>query len=1349
MTDGCEQRKRLPAALSEGYFQPVETSFETLVAMSADLGSRLRFVDDQQRAVGTWGELFDTDEALVMARIIATDLALAQARFMHDADSAPPAVLAEQVVELARQIDHWLKALSLSEEAGSRSLRARIEHLVTQMLGDDLKWIFDRFGKAAPMVALRERFDPLWLTDRPMRAVHGQRSEPEVLRGRFFSLLSAASQLQALARKLLPQSLVSQAHAPAASLLMAFLQLHEVAQRRINQFTRRHADFYYDEVLCMQPLPAVPDSVHLVLERDPRATRELLIARGTPFVAGKDANGQPIEFLADESLHVTDARVSALLTLCLNRDPLISPEREFGYATRAESACLPWPPRKAPATDAAPPYWPMFSGSSHLPGGSQQARIGLAFASPLLFLQEGEREISLKLTLGHPVKTDARTQALSSRVAAASGVTARRARRFLQLLVKQYLLLTPELSSPAERADINGTAVRLAGQVLARAPVTDGPLVGCYERYLVEWTASAPTHPLFFARLGKLFAYWLMSHDDWLSDLQLDALREAATRLLDACDRPAPTAGDPRCLIQGPNRPERALIFGQIFNSLFEFSLSTASGWLSVSDFYVTSGAETQSPTSPFTTIDVVLRLRSSDPAVVGCIETVHGTSWATTLPVLQLRLRSDGRLYPYSLLEEMLLNEAQLAVQVRGVRKLLLDNNLGRLDASKPFMPFGPLPTTASYLVFGSPEMARKNVTHLAVNLRWSGLPVDEGGFARYYAAYPSELPPTPPLRNASFTVTGSILRDGIWQAAGAPGSLQLFQTADRSGRLGPGARLVFNETALLAHAWGRGEVLEFKPGALGGFYRLQLASPGSGFGHAQYSGLLTEVVSANTLRKGKRPQPLPPAPYTPLVEDITLDYAAQSTLVFGRESAPLEAEAASKIERVLHLHPFGQVSIYPGAAEAHPTLWPRIAHDGNLYIGLSLPDEGDVELGSHLTLHFHLRDEAAVETFNGEPRPKTHWAYLASNQWRPLSASQVVSDTTCGFLTSGIVTLDLPSQIDRNNTLLPADCHWLRLSVDGGFETFAALYGVRTQALRATRVLPAGARGVMKTLPAGSVKEPGATLYGLASLAQIGPSFGMRAAEDRQQMRTRVGERLRHKQRASTPWDYERLVLEHFPSVLKVKCFPHLTSRVAGVSPGEVVVVVVPSPLSEAAAAEPHLNAVELARIQAYLKGLASPFARIQVRNAVYERIQVSCTVKLARGVQAGHALRRINQAITDHISPWRSGGYQPSFDWTIRCADVEAHIRTLDCVDFVTQLSLLHVARSDDRIYTLSDTARGQTDQASRARPRSPWSIALPMHEHMVRTVDTTTDDRPEPIGIAQLGVGSTFIIGGAAR
>ena len=79
------------------------------------------------------------------------------------------------------------------------------------------------------------------------------------------------------------------------------------------------------------------------------------------------------------------------------------------------------------------------------------------------------------------------------------------------------------------------------------------------------------------------------------------------------------------------------------------------------------------------------------------------------------------------------------------------------------------------------------------------------------------------------------------------------------------------------------------------------------------------------------------------------------------------------------------------------------------------------------------------------------------------------------------------------------------------------------------------------------------------IASIEQPYPSFGGRAAEEDRAFYTRVSERLRHKQRASAQWDYERLVLERFPQIYKAKCLAADVTKNPD-DPGRVEVIVIP---------------------------------------------------------------------------------------------------------------------------------------------------------------------------------------------
>ncbi|HUG26164.1 hypothetical protein [Piscinibacter sp.] len=1250
MTDGTRQDERFPAALEDGYFHADDTPFEDLVAMSAGLAARLRFFDLHQRQQGTWREMFASDESLVMARIVAMDRDALQSAFLRDFDAAAPQRLAQQVVRLADMLDLWLKSLAANTTPAATLLRERIEQLVAGQLGGELHAVIARYANGHAdgrgIARTKARLAHVWTQS---AAPPSSRPERDELRTRFFSLLSAIERVQVLARELLPQTLHTETHEPAVGLLMAFLQLYATVQRRINRFTERHVDFYYHDCLGLEPGGAAADAMHLACRRDLRATRELLIPRGMAFAAGKDAAGRPIEFRADEDLLVTDARVAALLTLRLERDPLISPEREFGYVTRAKGARIDL---------SAPGPWPLFGGSA---AAAEDARIGLAVATPLLHLKEGEREIRLTLRL------------------------------------------------------------RTAGGEAS-------------DEALVDSVAGASTREAFVEGLGRLFSRWVLADSDWLGDDALQRIRQGAQLRLGEAQAPS-GIGDPLCLVHPGARPARDLVFDQLFNGLFDVGLTVAGGWLAAEQAHVR-----RAPGG----LQFAIRLRSEDEPVVGCDPAVHGAEWPTRLPVLRLQLRSQARVYPYSLLAGLHLAEAEASVAVSGLRDVVLHNQLGRLDPSKPFNPFGPLPNLSSYLVFGAPEIARKNLRRLTLHTEWGGLPADAGGFGAYYRGYGGDY------RNAAFTAAVSILRDGQWQTcAGTSARQPLFAGLDPSGHLRPAAAIEVDAGSVRKHCRATTDALAFDLGARNGFFRLQLTGPPGTFGHQAYPMLLAEVVTANA--KSRRPAPLPNPPYTPVIERFTLDYEAHSTLRLVREAG---AEAEIDAERMLRLHPFGIEDLRADAAGALHPLLPPVEDDGNLCIGVAAS-----ELQGALSLLFHLRDESAVESFaRGGARPAVRWACLVSNRWHPLPASRVLSDTTGGFLTSGIVTLDLPAGIGRDNTVLPGGLYWLRVSAGSGFDAFAGLYGVQAQALRTTRVVGEGTEAALAALAAGTTVQPAASLAGLAGVVQVGASFGLRGAEDERLLRTRAGERLQHKNRASTAWDFERLVLARFPGVFMVKCF---FAQEAGLAPGRVLVVVVPAVSRNdpaGATLAPRMNAIELRRIAEFLRGVASPFATVDVRNAAYERILVRCTARLARGTHAGTALRRIDRAIVETLSPWHDGGNQPRFDWIVRCEDIEACLRGLDGVESVGKLSLLHVARSDDGVYTLGDTARrpaadrpasaAEIAQAGHVRPRAPWSIALPMATHLVAT-DEATDGAPEATGVSQLAIGATFIVGGGAR
>lgn len=105
---------------------------------------------------------------------------------------------------------------------------------------------------------------------------------------------------------------------PHFVLWLAFLELHGRLRQDMNQFSRRHADFYYREVLGLKPSAARPDSVHVLLELA-RGIAQYPLAEGTLLQAGKDNNGRPRSYRIAHDLMVGRAEVADIRTVFIDR----------------------------------------------------------------------------------------------------------------------------------------------------------------------------------------------------------------------------------------------------------------------------------------------------------------------------------------------------------------------------------------------------------------------------------------------------------------------------------------------------------------------------------------------------------------------------------------------------------------------------------------------------------------------------------------------------------------------------------------------------------------------------------------------------------------------------------------------------------------------------------------------------------------------------------------------------------------------------------------------------------------------------------------------------------------------
>ena len=219
---------------------------------------------------------------------------------------------------------------------------------------------------------------------------------------------------------------------------------------------------------------------------------------------------------------------------------------------------------------------------------------------------------------------------------------------------------------------------------------------------------------------------------------------------------------------------------------------------------------------------------------------------------------------------------------------------------------------------------------------------------------------------------------------------------------------------------------------------------------------------------------------------------------------------------------------------------------------------------------------------------------------------------------------------------------------------------------------------------------------------------------------------------------------MLDAFPQVWKAKCFP---SEAA--APGRLNVVVVPAPGDDARSAPGMarmFDVLMLRRIEAWLGERASPFARIEVRNPSYERLQLRGKVGFVTTGDRGTLLRRLKLDVSRSLGVWTASPPMDGFGWSLNLNDVAAMIAGLDYVRFLTEFSVLHLVADDLGAWRLFDTARagGGVGDAQALAFREPWSLPLPMPDHWITTVHEERNAPPSATGIGGLGIGETLVV-----
>jgi Baseplate J-like protein len=732
----------------------------------------------------------------------------------------------------------------------------------------------------------------------------------------------------------------------------------------------------------------------------------------------------------------------------------------------------------------------------------------------------------------------------------------------------------------------------------------------------------------------------------------------------------------------------------------------------------------------------LMFQISKDTPAIVNYNQKNLGEYFSTSHPIIRFLINTENK-KGHTLFRNIVtktINNINIKVDVKDVKSLLLESDTGLLNAEKPFYPFTTQPIKDSSFIINYPEIFSKKWKNLDLNITWKNTP---RSFVTHYFAYKekyltaisqtifnegmltkqpivsnlianqpeevvntNELPINPnekPISILDTDITKLIVQSDNY----FKGSLSILNKEVWDSR---------NPSVILFNDPKKTGIYETNVSVDGSIYNIDKSGPirltlNQSFLHSLYSKIYVLAILS------RDPETLiPNEAYTPLVESISLNYKAEETTYLN-----FEAYESNRIQ-LFHEAPFGQKEehsylkklaqedgILKNDKKYSNQLVPDYCDGGEFYIGLQ-----DAETLQQISLLIQILEGSEnpnVASFTG--KQKVEWSILCDNYWKNIE-DDMLANGIDNFLKSGIVKFSIPKQATKTNTLFPTNTIWVRAKMHKAYNAVCKVIDVKTQVVTAEFFDNNNdASHLNSSLPDKTIAKLINRISQVKSVSQPFNSFDGKPLEADDSYYRRISERLRHKNRAITLWDYEHLVLQEFPEVFRVKCLNH-TSNDSFLSPGDVTLVVIPDIVNKNVfdIYEPRVSTATLNKIKDYINNLNTMQVEATVINPAYEKVIVKVNVKFYAGYDENFYKKQLNEDITKFLSPWAFDSTKEIiFGIELYRSVVIEYIEKLYYVDFLAELEM---AKESDKSTFLKVIT-----------PSTPKHILVSVTDHIIST------------------------------
>jgi hypothetical protein len=422
--EGIDRNTRVLKSLSPDFAPVDDRSMEDLMLFAKSYAAFLNYKNQENANDGTWEDLMKTDITVVLAMLLSIDvfklsdyikLLIKKTKLAIAANDETEAkrqfkYLFDLVFTLARTVDEQCAFLK-DEPDYQKEIKAVIEKKLNAPFSklhnfkkdnQDIILMSNKTDASAPIITINSRGTIQWtnfsITEEKLKitipGVTPVEKISHVINHNLFNnqinqLLGGVSSILKKSEILFQKSLSEYPkHEAHYALYLTFLELFKNAQASLNQYTKKHLDFYFKDVLRVKNQEPKPDKTHLVIGLQKHVQQHLL-TKGTLFKGGKDSLGNERFYSLTENVVFNQAQVSEIKAFQIHNQNLLS----FGKANSLDG--------NGAEFEGEDKSWSAFGNKQSVPTSDG----GFAIASNLLFLKEGHRTIEIKITFGKLPKT--------------------------------------------------------------------------------------------------------------------------------------------------------------------------------------------------------------------------------------------------------------------------------------------------------------------------------------------------------------------------------------------------------------------------------------------------------------------------------------------------------------------------------------------------------------------------------------------------------------------------------------------------------------------------------------------------------------------------------------------------------------------------------------------------------------------------------------------------------------------------------------------------------------------------------------------------------------------------------